>query len=142
MILLDTNVISEIFRVQPNPAVVAWIDSQSPEIMFLCTPVLAELCFGVAALPQGRRRQRFEDSISRLQHELFRGRMLVFDAAAAVEYGRIAAQRQSIGRRMGRLDAMIAAIASVHSATLATRNVGDFSDLDIEVINPFEGSAA
>ena len=142
MILLDTNVISEIYRPLPSAVAMAWIDSQLREMLFLCTPVLAELRFGIERLATGKRRDRLSDSVDRLQNELYRDRILVFDTAAASEYGRIAAKRQRGGRPIGQLDAMIASIAVAHESTLATRNVSDFSDLGLDLINPFETTMA
>ena len=138
MILLDTNVISEIYRPLPNPAAMAWVNSQRRDTLYLCAPVLAELRFGVAKLVRSQRRDRLTDTIDHLQNELYRNRILAFDAAAASEYGRVAAKRQSAGHPMGQMDAMIAAIALIHGGALATRNIRDFSDLGLELINPFE----
>jgi predicted nucleic acid-binding protein len=114
------------------------MNAQPRETLFLCTPVLAEMRFGVELLASGQRKTRFQDAIDHIEDELYRDRILVFDAAAALEYGRLAARRQAMGRRMGQLDAMIAAIAMVHGAKLATRDASDFADLGLDLINPFE----
>jgi toxin FitB len=137
MIVLDTNVISEIYRPLPNPHAVRWIDAQPQATLFLCAPVLAELRFGVERLEPGSRKSRLGETIDQLQNELFRERILVFDAAAAREYGRLAAKRQKTGRPIEQMDAMIGAIALTHGATLATRNTTDFSDLGLDLIDPF-----
>jgi predicted nucleic acid-binding protein len=142
MILLDTNVISEIYRPLPNATAMAWLNSQLREMLFLCTPALAELRFGIERLATGKRRDRLSDTVDQLQNGLYRDRILVFDIAAASEYGRIAAKRQRAGRPIGQLDAMIASIAVVRGSTLATRNVNDFSDLGLDLINPFETTMA
>jgi toxin FitB len=142
MILLDTNVISEFYRPEPNAMVAAWADAQARGTLYLCTPVLAELRFGVERLAAGRRRDRLRDTIDRIENRLYRGRIIVFDAAAASEYGRVAANRQKAGRRIGQMDAMIAAIALIHGASLATRNTNDFDNLGLELVNPFDPAIA
>jgi predicted nucleic acid-binding protein len=138
MILLDTNIVSELYRPQPSAFVLTWLDRQSRDILYLCTPVLAEMHFGVALLDSGPRKDRLRTTINRIENELYRDRILVFDAPSAAEYGRIAALRQKAGRIMGRLDGLIAAIALANNATLATRNTRDFTDLGLDVIDPFE----
>lgn len=138
MILLDTNVLSELYRPLPHVGALQWMNAQPRETLFLCTPVLAEMRFGVELLASGQRKTRFQDAIDHFEDDLYRDRILVFDAAAASEYGRLAARRQAVGRRMGQLDAMIAAIAIVHGARLATRDESDFADLGLDLINPFE----
>jgi toxin FitB len=142
MILLDTNVISEIYRPSPNSLAIQWINAQPRNLLFLSTPVLAELRFGIEGLPAGKRKDRLGETLAGLQNELFRERILVFDAAAAAEYGRVAAKRQRAGRPIGQLDAMIASIAIVHGASLATRNGADFHGLDLDLINPFDAPVA
>jgi toxin FitB len=137
MILLDTNVVSEPIKPRPNEEVKVWIDAQPAGTLFLCSPVLAELHFGVARLPASARRNRLRAYIDYLETDLYRGRVIAFDAAAAAAYGRLAAFRRGLGRTMQQMDALIAAIADVHNATLVTRNVDDFADLNIKVLNPF-----
>ena len=136
MILLDTNVVSENFRPRPAPAVVAWIDAQAPGDLFLCAPVLAELRFGAERLAPGRAQDHLRRTIDRIE-DVFRGRVLQFDAAAAAQYGRIGAKRERVGRPMGQMDALIAAIALTESAALATRDVSGFSDVGLVLIDPF-----
>ena len=137
MILLDTNVVSEIYKPKPNSSVVAWINSQPQEQLYLCTPVLAELRFGVELLDDGDRKNRLWATIERLRNELYRDRILSFDVPAALEYGRIAALRQKAGRRIGQIDGLVAAIACANGATVATRNTKHFDDLGIDVVDPF-----
>jgi len=138
MILLDTNVVSENLRPQPSAIVVAWIDAQSANELYLCTPVLAELRFGVERLAPGRRRTNLQAAIDRIENSYFRGRILPLDIAASAAYGRIAATRERMGRRIEQMDALIAAIALAQRAPLATRDIGHFSDLGLDLINPFE----
>ena len=138
MIVLDTNVVSEIYRPRPNGSVIAWLDAQPRASLYLCTPVLAELRFGVERLEQSPREERLRATIDRLENEIYRDRILLFDAASAVEYGRLAASRQRAGRSIEQMDALIAAIALINGATLATRNDKDFAGLGLDVFNPFE----
>jgi toxin FitB len=140
MILLDTNIVSDPSRPSPNLAVRAWLDTQPSASLFLCTPVLAELRFGVERLPPGARKNRLRAATDQIENDLYWGRILAFDGAAAAEYGRLAAMRERAGRRLGQMDALIAAIALTHRAALATRDTTDFADLGLELINPFEAS--
>jgi predicted nucleic acid-binding protein len=142
MILLDTNIVSESFRPHPNAAVLTWTDSQPAGTLYICAPVLAELRYGAERLAPGRQRARLEAAIDTLQDLYFRGRILPFDAAAAVAYGRIAAKRERMGRPMAQIDAFIAGIALAQRAVLATRDIRNFADIGIELINPFESSVA
>jgi predicted nucleic acid-binding protein len=137
MILLDTNVVSEITRILPNPAVKAWFAAQVWEELFLCAPVLAELRYGVERLPPGRRRNLLDKSIQELMATGFPDRILPVDREAAHEFGRLVATRDRIGRPLGAMDGLIAAIAVVHGASVATRDIDDFTDLGIDVVDPF-----
>jgi hypothetical protein len=141
MILLDTNVISDPARPAPNLAVRAWLDAQPSASLFLCTPVLAELRFGVERLADGARKRRLRVAADQIEYDLYRDRILSFDASAASQYGRVAADRGRMGRRMGQMDALIASIALAHRAALATRDTEGFTDLGLELINPFEAPA-
>jgi predicted nucleic acid-binding protein len=138
VILLDTNVVSEGLRVQPNLAVLEWTNAQDHESLYLCTPVLAELRFGLELIDSGRRKDYLRRGIEKIEADLFLGRILPFDIPAAREYSYLAAERQKKGRRIDLMDALVAAIARVHGTILATRNVNHFADLGLEVINPFE----
>jgi predicted nucleic acid-binding protein len=137
MIVLDTNVISEAWRPKPDITVLDWLGAQATPTLFLCTPVLAELRYGIERLARGRRKDRLMASVDRLETEGYRDRILPLDAAAAAEFGRIAVRRQRIGRRIESMDALIAAITLAHGAVLATRDTEDFADLGFDVINPF-----
>lgn len=136
MILLDTNVISEGLRRRPNNNVRAWLDAQPAEELYLCTPVLAELHYGSQLLPIGVRRTKLERSISELVIA-FAERILSFDAAAALEYGRFVARRDGIGRATGAMDGLIAGIAMSRGASIATRDIRGFDDSEINLIDPF-----
>jgi predicted nucleic acid-binding protein len=137
MILLDTNVVSEALRPVPDARVIDWFRSQLVTSLFLCAPVLAELRYGVERLPTGRRRDVLKVAIDRIETVGYRDRILPFDTAAAAEFGRLAVKRERHGRRMEPIDVAIAAIAVVHGATLATRDIKDFADLGFDVIDPF-----
>jgi predicted nucleic acid-binding protein len=139
MIILDTNVVSEAWRPTPNAAAWEWLRSQSRASLYLCTPVLAELRHGVERMAMGRRKDFLKTAIDQFEAEGYRGRILPLDATAAGEFGRLMVKRA--GRRMETMDGMIAAIAASHQAALATRDVRDFADLGIEVINPFEATS-
>ena len=141
MILLDTNIVSELYTPKPRGSVVAWLNSQPNELLYLCTPVLAELRFGMECLGPSRRKEWLGSAIDRLENELYQDRILTFDRAAAAAYGAIAATRRLAGAAMQQMDALIAAIARANGAALATRNMQHFAGLGIDLINPFEITA-
>lgn len=141
MIVLDTNIISEAFRKAPSATVRAWLDAQAPTDLFLCAPVLAELRYGIERLTPGARKTALEELLLNVETELFDNRILPLDRASADEFGRILARRDSIGRPMATMDALIASIAISHRMALATRDVVDFSGLELDLINPFEPPA-
>jgi predicted nucleic acid-binding protein len=138
VIVLDTNVVSESLRLVPNDAVRAWFDAQHEETLFLCSPVLAEMRFGVDRLAAGAKQQWLRNEVDRLEHQEFSGRVLSFDAATASIYGRILASRERSGRPLGVVDGMIAAIALQHGATIATRDTRDFALPELTVVDPFD----
>lgn len=140
MIILDTNVISDVMSRQRSQNVLDWLNDQEPETLLLSTIVFAELYFGAYLVQDAVRRDGLLRSISRIRDE-FSGRILTFGDVPAEQHGRIAAARRLAGRPIETKDAMIAAICLVHDATLATRNVRDFDGLDLKVINPFEADA-
>ncbi|MCW5696020.1 MAG: type II toxin-antitoxin system VapC family toxin [Bauldia sp.] len=136
MIVLDTNVVSEGMRDHPNPVVVDWLDRNADEGLRLAAPVLAELRQGIERLPVSRNRSRLEDKF-RAMTTMFRGDVLSFDADAAFAFGAMVGERERRGRPIGAFDAMIAAIARVHGADVATRDATDFAGLGLRLINPF-----
>jgi toxin FitB len=138
MILIDTNVISEPLRMSPDPKVVAWIDAQNVETLFLAAISLAELCFGIAALPEGRRRDALHENIERRIVPLFRGRILPFDADAASAYATLRARARANGQGIGVADGYIAATAAANGLSIATRDAAPFVAAGINVINPWE----
>lgn len=136
MILLDTNVVSESFRSKPSEIVQAWYRAQTEENLFLCTPVVAELRYGIERLPAGSRRNRLEKVVDAIE-ERFLDRILPVDRNATYEFGRIVARRSQMGRPIATMDGLIAAIALSHRATLATRDLSDFEGVGLGLINPF-----
>ena len=141
MIILDTNVVSEGFRKRSHRGVQHWIDTQDFQTLFICTPVIAEIRFGIALLDPGSQRDWLRIAADRLESDLYRERILPFDTSAASIYGRIAAARQRSGKPIGQMDGMIAAIAIAHGAAIATRDKYGFDDLDLTILNPFENAA-
>ncbi len=137
MVLLDTNVVSELIRGAPDPAVEAWTAGHPLESLFFSAIGEAELRYGVAILPTGRRRETLASDIERMLRDAFGNRVLPFDSDAARAYADIAAMRRSAGRSVAPADCQIAAIARSRNMAVATRNVRDFEDIDIEVVDPW-----
>jgi predicted nucleic acid-binding protein len=138
MIVLDTNVVSDSSRPRPDLSVQGWLRAQRQADLFICTPVLAELSYGIERLSMGPRRSFLEGWLLRLEAEGFPNRVLPFERRAAYEFGKVLHTRTSRGRPIKTMDAIIAAIAKAEGATLATRDVADFADLGFDVVNPFE----
>ena len=136
-VLLDTNVVSELIRKMPDPAVEAWAAGHALEELFFSAVGEAELRYGAAILPAGHRRATLISDIEAMLRDAFDDRVLPFDSGAARAYADIAAMRRSVGRRMPPADCQIAAIARSRDMAVATRNVRDFDDIDIEVVNPW-----
>lgn len=138
MIVLDTNVISELVRNAADPGVVRWLDSLDASDIVLTAVTAAELLYGVARLPDGRRRRELRAKVDGLLTEEFGDRILPFDALAATHYADIVADRERTGLQISMADGQIAAICRNWNAGLATRNVSDFVDTGIELINPWD----
>lgn len=137
MIILDTDVISELMAARPAEQVVQWTSLQSPSTLYTTCVSQAEILFGLRLLPKGKRRASLEAAAGTLFDELFAGRLLPFGPDAARDYATLAAERRRRGKPMPAFDAQIAAIARAHGAELATRNVGDFEDCGIDVVDPW-----
>ena len=137
MIILDTNVVSELTSFEPAANVVAWLSKQVETELFITSVNEAELSFGVERLPGGRRRNDLATANERIINGLLGGRVLVFDRAVAGMYAVILANRERIGLPIGELDCMVAAIARVHGATVATRDMYGFENCGVEVVNPW-----
>ncbi len=136
MILLDTNVLSEPLRQAGHAGVVEWIDAQSIETLYLSAISLAELRFGIAALPPGKRRETLHSSLEHRILPLFSGRILPFDAAASEAYAVLRARARAEGLAIAAADGYIAAIAKAHGLAVATRDTGPFEAAGLTVINP------
>ena len=137
MIILDTNVISELLRPAPSPEVEAWLSNQEGALIFFTAIGEAELRQGVAMLPSGKRRTALTRAIEAILDEDFRERILPFDRAAARTYAAIAAERRALGRPISQFDCQIAAIARANQAAVATRNTSDFKECGITLIDPW-----
>lgn len=138
MILLDTNVISEPLRPAPHPKVVSWLDSQNIETLFLAAISLAELRFGVEALPNGKRKTSLRANLENRVLPLFRGRILPFDEAASRAYAELRTKARKAGKDMGIADGYIAATAAANGLTVATRDTRPFAVSGLEVVNPWK----
>lgn len=143
MIVLDTNVVSELMRPDPDDHVLHWVDSKPADDLHITSVTLAELLFGIERMPAGQRTTRVAAAMADMLDLDLAGRVLPFDDLAALEYARIAAHRERLGRQIGMADAMIAAITVAAGASmLATRNVKDFTDTGVVVADPWGGHPA
>jgi predicted nucleic acid-binding protein len=138
VILLDTNVLSELMKAAPGESVVRWFSTHSATSLYTTSITQAEVLHGILLLPPGRRRSAFEAAADAMFEEEFAGRILPFGSDAAHPYARIAAERRRAGRPISHFDAQIAAIAHSAGAAVASRNVADFDGCGLEVINPWE----
>jgi len=136
MIVLDTNVLSEPLKTRPDPKVLAWLDAQAAETLYMSTISYAELRFGVLKMPDGKRRNDLAAQIERAM-ELFKDRMLEFNVKAAEQLAQIGARCEKIGKPATAPDAYIAAIAAANGFSVATRNVDHFKHTGVAVINPW-----
>jgi predicted nucleic acid-binding protein len=141
MILLDTNVVSEPLKAAGNKNVLAWIDAQIIETLYLSTISLAELRFGIAALPEGKRRDTLYFSLEQRVLPLFAGRILPFDDPASKSYAALRARARLAGQAIAPADGYIAAIAAAHGFAVATRDTSPFDAAGLAVINPWTGKA-
>ena len=140
MILLDTNVVAELMRKSPDPAVEAWTAGQAADELFFSAVGEAELRYGAAILPAGRRRDTLFSDIEAMLREAFGDRVLSFDMDAAHHYGNIAAMRRSTGQPVAPADCQIAAIARSRGLAVATRNTRDFVDMELDLVDPWAGA--
>ncbi len=138
MIVLDTNVISELARQQPDPGVLSWLDALEVSDVGTTAVTAAELRYGVARLPDGHRKRELAVVIRGILTEDFHGRVLPFDEHASLRYADIVTARERAGRPIGVADAQIAAICHDLGAALATRNTADFEDTGIDLIDPWK----
>ena len=136
MILLDTNVVSEAMKPLPNSQVLGWLNAQAAETLFVSSITFAELLFGVAAMPQGQRKLRLEETVDGLA-DMYKGRILGFDLDTAKTYAQLAALAKSKGQGFPTADGYIAAIAASKRMIVATRDTATFAAVGLEVINPW-----
>ena len=136
MIVLDTNIISEAMKPEPHPAVRAWLNQQAAETLYLSSVTLAELLFGIAALPAGKRRDMLAQALEGLLG-LFRDRVLPFDTDAARQYAELAVRAKASGRGLPTPDGYIAAIAAARGFIVASRDTSPYTAAGITVINPW-----
>lgn len=137
MIILDTNVVSELVRTLPDLTVRDWVLSREASELFTTSITLAEIHYGIERLPEGKRKQLLKDAVSEV-FKAFRDHVLAFDATAAVHYAFIVSDRDRLGMPIDGFDAQIASICRVHGAALATRNLKDFQGVGIDLIDPWQ----
>ena len=140
MILLDTNVVSELIRKSPHPAVQAWVLGRPASDLYFSAVGEAEMRYGAAIMPAGRRRDTLASEIEAMLHDAFDRRILSFDSDAALAYAEVASSRRALGRSISQPDCQIAAIARSRDMAVATRNVRDFEDMGVDVIDPWEAA--
>src|SRR5208282_2471326 len=139
MIVLDTNVLSEVITPEPSAPVLAWMVREPPSNLYTTSISQAELLYGVELMPKGRRSSELHAAVVKMLAEDFVDRILPFDSNAAEDYSRIAAARRAMGRPISEADGRIAAIVLSRGARLATRNTRDFERCGIKVLNPWAG---
>ncbi len=140
MIVVDTNVLSELLRPAPDATVVAWLDSLLTADVATTAVTAAELLYGAMRLPAGRRREALVEAVRALLAEDFRGRIEPFDAGSAEHYAVVVSRREQLGRPISSADAQIAAICRTHQAALATRNTSDFEHTGVELVDPWRSA--
>lgn len=138
MIVLDTNVISELWKVEPDSNVLAWIDAQTVETLYLSAITVAEIRFGLATMPEGKRRMIYQDRLEREVLPAFAGRVLSFDLDASRAYAELMARAREAGKAIGKADGYIAAIARARGLMVATRDTSPFASAGLKVINPWD----
>ncbi|MGE8496936.1 MAG: type II toxin-antitoxin system VapC family toxin [Pseudomonas sp.] len=137
MILLDTNVLSELMRATPDQQVLSWVDAQPASGLVICAITVAEILYGIARMPDGKRKQGLLDRATEMFEQDFAGSILPFDTQAAEHYAELAADAESRGRSVDMADLQIAAIGRLHGAVIATRNTRHFEGLGASLINPW-----
>ena len=136
--LLDTNCISEVVRVKPEPRVLQWMEAADEGLLYLSVLTLGEIRKGLAGLPQGKRRTQLEAWLEIELQARFSGRILPIDAAVADRWGIVAADAKSRGRALSTIDALLTATALHYNLTIVSRNVSDFATTQVPVLNPWE----
>lgn len=138
MILIDTNVISELWKAEPNPDLLAWIDAQTVETLYLSAITVAELRFGLATMAEGKRRTIYQERLEKEVLPTFAGRVLPFDLDASQAYADLMARARAAGKAIGKADGYIAATATACGFMVATRDIGPFEAAGLKIVNPWE----
>jgi len=138
MILLDTNIISEVMREFPNESVMEWLSQQHSLTLYISSVSIAEIRYGFSIMPESKKRSRLESSFTSVMQSAFYQRVLVFDENAALQYATLMSKNKKMGILMSTFDAQIASIALSTRSILATRNTKDFLECGLQIINPFE----
>ncbi|EPC4825454.1 type II toxin-antitoxin system VapC family toxin [Salmonella enterica] len=141
MIVIDTNVISELWKIKPDSGVLSWIDAQAIETLYLSAITVAELRFGLAAMPDGKKRTIYLERLEREVLPIFEGRVLAFDLETSGYYADLMARARAEGKAIGKADGYIAATAARHGLIVATRDINPFQASGVKVINPWKFSA-
>ena len=137
MILLDTNIVSAAMAPSPERSVIDWLNRQETVTLYLSTVTLAEIGYGLWIMPDGKRRRGLEARFDKFVAEGFDHRILGFDTRAARLYGEVMGRRKTLGRPLGILDGQIASIARANHFAVATRNIRDFEECELDLVNPF-----
>ncbi|MBP9094918.1 type II toxin-antitoxin system VapC family toxin [bacterium] len=138
MIILDTNVVSEVIKIGRSSAVVTWLDEMPVDSLYLTAVSLSELCIGVEILPSGKRKSALKADLGDLLGKLFGSRVLPFDEPAAIAYGAIVGKARLAGKTVSMPDGQIGSIAAVHGFTVATRDSAPFLALGVSTLNPWD----
>ncbi|NLY65268.1 MAG: type II toxin-antitoxin system VapC family toxin [Alcaligenaceae bacterium] len=138
MIVIDTNVISELWKIEPNVNVLSWIDKQAIETLYMSAVTVAELRYGLATMPEGKRRKIYQERMEREVLPIFSGRVLAFDLEASKNYAGLMARARVEGKAIAMADGYIAATAATHGFLVATRDTSPFEAAGLAVINPWE----
>ena len=138
MIIINTNIVSEFMTSPPQSSVLSWLNAQDAAMLFITSISIAEIKFGLSILSIGKRRSALENAFTSFMELAFQERVLPFEQTAAYAFGDILANQRQIGKPMSCFDGQIASIARVSGYALATRNIKDFANCEIELINPFE----
>jgi len=138
MVLLDTNIVSAVMAPSPPGAVIQWLNLQESSLLCISAITMAEIGYGLAVLPDGKRRRQLEDRFERFVAHGFDQRVVSFDELSARHYSEVMGHRKQMGRPLSVLDGQIAGIARAHRMTLATRNIRDFEECGLELVNPID----
>jgi toxin FitB len=138
MILIDTNVISELWKAEPNLDVLAWVDAQTVETLYLSAITVAELRFGLATMPEGKRRTIYQERLENEVLPTFTGRVLPFDLDASQAYADLMARAKAEGKAIGKADGYLAATASACGFMVATRDISPFEAAGLKIVNPWQ----